>query len=212
MSIIIFAASILESIDGLMEISILFPYLFLFVVAGIFFQSSLSKNKSAYLFNLPVTTGEKLCSAMVALMTVGVIFHILMVVGTYTGYYFVRPIFHDRTNIFVTNVWSILKMSFGALDYYLLFAAVGSTFLFGSIYFKKLALLKTFSLGIGCLLIIQLYNSLLLFITFGISTPNTTRLSMLNVAFYGEYSNAVFAIITLFFLSLTYLRLKETEV
>ena len=222
LSIIIFAVAMLESIDGLLEFSVALHFGILIAVAGMFFQPSLKRNNSTHFFNLPVTAGEKLAHAIVVLVTLTVVFHIITVAGTYAGYYLIRPIFNTGVNRFVVNGMSILEESIWYLEVYFLFAAALSTFLFGSIYFKKMALFKTMAFGVGLLLIIlPLYNLLLLFIAFGSSAPFTggeysfeitSSVNMLHTSFYEGYTYIILSVITLFFLSLTYLRLKETEV
>ncbi|MCL2041589.1 MAG: hypothetical protein FWG84_06090 [Bacteroidales bacterium] len=221
LTIIAFAAAILESINGLAEISPALPFGFLIVIAGIFFQSSLKRNNSAHFFNLPVTAGEKLLHAIIALVILLVVFHITVIAGTYVGYYLIRPIFNSAENILIVRGMSIWELNILDLEAYLSCAAALSVFLFGSIYFKRKAFIKTLALGVGFLIVIALYNLLLLFIAFGSIDPFaggeysweiTSRVNMLHVSFSEGYEYIIFPIITLFFLSLTYLRLKETEV
>ena len=221
LTIIAFAAATLESIDGLLEMSHGAHVIIMIVIAGIFFQPSLKRNNSAHFFNLPVTAGEKLVNAIIVLTTFMILLQIIIVAGSYIGYYLVRPVFHNGANMFVVNGMSILKLSVWDATGYLRCAAVLAVFLFGSIYFKKKAFIKTFAVGAGFVTGISLYNLLLLFIAFGSINPvasgeysfeNTGCIHMLTTSFYGGYEYIIFPVITLFFLSLTYLRLKETEV
>jgi len=219
LTIIAFAVATLEPIGGLLEIAPLAPYGFLIVLAGMFFQPSLKRNNSTHFFSLPVTVGEKFCHAIVVFVTLMIACHIILIAGTYAGYYLIRPVFNSTQNVLVANGIGILELNIWYLRGYLFYAAVLSTFLFGSIYFKKKAFLKTLAVGLGFLLIfIPLYNYLLLFIAFGSFMPFTggeysfEMTHILHLSFYAKYSYMIFSVITLFFLSLTYLRLKETEV
>jgi hypothetical protein len=217
MPFIAFVVATLESINGLLEISSALPFVFVIIIAGMFFQSSLKRNNNVHFFNLPVTAGEKLVNAIAVLTIFAIVFHIMVVVGTYTGYYFIRPAFNIGANMFVVDGMSILKLSIWDSEKYALFATALSVFLFGSIYFKRMALLKTFAIGVGFLIAIALYNLLLRFIAFENLTSFTKgedsfKINMFHTLFYGGYEYIIPIIITLFFLSLTYLRLRETEV
>jgi len=221
-AIIIFAVAVLESINGLLEISPLVYFGVMIGLAGMFFQSSLKRENSVHFFNLPVTAGEKLVNAMVVLSVLFVVFHLIMVAGTYMSYYLLRPVFYSGENILVAKGKSIWDLSIWFWEGYLLFAAAISVFLFGSIYFKKNAFLITLACGVGFLFVIPIYNWLLILVAFNSSNPftggeypieYTAKINMFNPAFfYGGFESVLFIAATLFFLALTYLRLKETEV
>jgi hypothetical protein len=173
-----------------------------------------------HFFNLPVTAGEKLVNAIVVLATLMIAFHIIMVAGTYAGYYLLRPAFNMGANMFVIDGMSILKSSVWFLEGYLLFAAAISVFLFGSIYFKRNAFWKTLLSGLVFLSGIALYSLCLYWIAFRRvenslywgNYDNSTNINLSHYLFFPNYEYIIPIIITLFFLSLTYLRLKETEV
>ena len=205
------------------ELSVALPYIFMLIIAGRFFQSSLKKNNTIHFFNLPVTSGEKLTSAIIVLIISSIILYLLAVGGAYTGHYFIRPILFPEASMSfyngnVISVWETIRMNF---EFYLYLVALIAAFLFGSIYFKKKAILKTICLGGGFLFAISLYNLLLIFIAFGstemfisseYSFEITSKSSMLHVSFYNHFIYILPCFLILFFLSLTYLRLKETEV
>jgi hypothetical protein len=217
LSIIAFAVATLDSINGLLEQSVALFFIFLIVIAGMFFQSSLKRNNSVHFFNLPVTAGEKLVNAIVVLITLTIVFQIIMVAGAYTGYYLIRPAFNIEASGFIVDGISILKLNIWDSEGYVLFAAALSVFLFGSIYFKRMAFLKTLAIGAGFFIVIFLYNLLLISIAFGNSLGeysfyDTRRVQMLHASFYEGFEYIIPIMITLFFLSITWLRLKETEV
>jgi len=209
------------SASALPEISIFVPYFFLWILAGNFFQYSLKKNNTAHFFNLPVTAGEKLTAAIIVLLILGIVLEISGFAGAFTGRVLIRPILYSGNSVMLTYRMSLWD-SFGMFwEGNLYFVATLSVFLFGSIYFKTKAFLKTLVCGIGFLMGIALYNMILLLIVFGTCTPFTSgeysfelvsETNLLHDSFYAVWTYIIPVAATLFFLSLTYLRLKETEV
>ena len=209
------------SISTYPEFMPMLPYFCTLIIAGRFFQSSLKKNNTIHFFSLPVTSGEKLTTAIIVLIISSIGLYLLAIVGAYTGHCFIRPIlfpeasmrfFHDM------SLWETFRMDF---EFSLHLVASIAIFLFGSIYFKKRAILKTICLGGGFLFAISLYNLLLIFIAFGSSEmfisseysfEITSKSSMLHFSFYDHFIYILPCFLILFFLSLTYLSLKETEV
>jgi hypothetical protein len=203
------------------ELSVVLPYIFMLIIAGRFFQSSLKKNNTIHFFNLPVTSGEKLTSAIIVLIVSSIALYLLAVAGAYTGHFFLRPVLFPGASMQFYNgvsLWETIRMDF---EFSLYLVASIAAFLFGSIYFKNKAILKTITLGGGFLFAVSLYNLLLIFIAFGstdmfiggeYSFELTSRTSMLHTSFYDFYRYIIPCILSLFFLSLTYLRIKETEV
>jgi hypothetical protein len=220
-AVVAFAVAILETINYWSDISILACMVFIIVIAGVFFQSSLKRNNCTHFFTLPVTAGEKFFHAIVVLIILMIVLQVMLIAGTYAGY-LIRPVFNNVENPSVVDEISVLKLTVLPIEGYLFFAAVVATFLFGSVYFKKNAFLKTLAIGAGSFIgIALLYNPLLLFIAFGSSNPFTGggysyaitgKVQMLDFPFYEPYTWLVLSAIALFFLSLTCLRLKETEV
>ena len=202
------------------EISPVVPFGFLIVIAAASFQSSLKKNNTTHFFNLPVTAAEKLVNAIAVILVFCIIIYVTSLAGSYAGYYIFRPLFHPNGGhlrfMQILGDRSILEWSLGDIRLYLYFAAALSAFLFGSIYFKKNALWITAASGLGFLMSIAIYQIVLLYIAFGNFTETLPKnhpksINILNLDFLIDYHAIPIAII-LFFLSLTYLRLRETEV
>jgi hypothetical protein len=193
----------------------------MFFIAGTFFQFSLKNNNEAHLLTLPVSSAEKLIYSVVVLTVLGFVIQLLTIAGVNLGYWVLRPLVDSS---FVTGEGIIHVFDTPTVktwDGFLVYVSGLSIFLFGSIYFKKLAFIKTISCGLGFSFIVPLYNLLLNLIAFGNATPfagsgypfeTTSKLIIFHVSFYEEYLSWACAAITLFFFLLTYLRLKETEV
>ena len=180
-----------------------------FLMAGRFFQSSVKRNNSTHFFNLPVSEGEKLVNAVVTVSIFTVIIQLLLFAGLYIGYYGLRPILNPVGSRYFTSELHVITFY---IRFYWHYAAILFIFLFGSIYFKKNAFWKTLACGTAFVFGLALYIIFLLRIVAKkmINSPNT-------YVELGDYSsigtNPIIAIVIIvFFLSLTYLRLKETEV
>ena len=209
----VFAAAVLDfTISYDADLSAIFASFVTFVLAASIFQPSLKKNNSTHFFNLPVTTSEKLSSAIVVTTVFTIVILLLHSAGAYTGYYGLRPILNPEAhsmyidkNLPVVELWDTQK--------YLYFAAVLSVCLFGSIYFKKNAFWKTFAAGIGFFIGVICYQIVLIRIAFGNLNDYVTGLTVKirDFEFIANY-HTIPIVLILFFLSLTYLRLKETEV
>ena len=215
-SLVVFAAAVLDlTISYQAFLSAVFASFVTFVLAARVFQPSLKRNNSTHFFNLPVTTGEKLIVATVFIAVVSTVLFLLYTAGAYTGYYGLRPILNPKSiNAYAERGFSVVALWDTQL--YLFIAVALSVFLFGSIYFKKNAFAKTLASGVGFFIGIIFYQLGLLRIAFGslnnlanIDTEVVVKLR--NYEFISEYHIIPIALI-LFFLSLTYLRLKETEV
>jgi len=197
------------------EISPAVPFLFLLGIAGASFQSSLKKNNTTHFFNLPVTAGEKLVNAIAVILTFCIIICAASLAGAYVGYYFLHPFLNPSGGhqVFINEISQkgVFNYLLQPLQGLLYFAAALSTFLFGSIYFKKNAIWITAAIGLGFFICLGLYIIALLYIVFGsLSISGEVSLQARNLDFLLQYYFPI--AITLFFLSLTYLRLKETEV
>ena len=206
------------------EILPITPYFIVIWVAGNFFQFSLKKNNSAHFFNLPVTAADKLIHSIVVILLLGIVIHSLALAGAYIGYYVIHPLLNTNINEIrwtihgKMSIWEqLILIDKGAYLYYL--AAI-SAFLFGSIYFKKNAFWITIACGIGFFFGVFLYYLALLFIVLGTIKDlggyqysfESTSISMLTSLFSQDNYYIIPIVLILFFLSLTYLRLKETEV
>jgi len=217
--LIIFTAAILDfalSYSG--ELSSFVMYILPLWIAGRFFQQSLKNNNSTHFFNLPVTTAEKLINASIIVILIGIISWVLFNLGAVIGYYGLRPLinfgaislfdrFPDKAPGF--KIWPMLTI--------LLFFVCLFVFLFGSIYFKKNAFWKTLACGAGFFIGLAIYNIGLLSITFGkhfnktIPETHTTNINILGYNALDDYK-IIFPVVIALFISLTYLRLRETEV
>jgi hypothetical protein len=207
------------TVPSIPELSLAIPYFIMFWLAGSFFQSHFKKNNSVHFFNLPATSGEKLMNSILVLLTVGIAIEILQLAGAFTGFYLFRPLLNFGDMRYVYNgmdIWN--ELAWGWKQYFVYIAGL-SVFLFGSIYFKKYAFVKTLGSGFGILLGIGFYSLLLslLFVMPSMGDMNNLENSNLSInlaqhAFFQNHYYMLAIAATLFFLSLTYLRLKETEV
>ena len=186
-------------------------------IAGRFFQPSLKKNNSTHFFNLPVTTIEKFVYAIVIVVIFGFIVQLLFIAGTYAGFYGLRPILNpDGRSTYFEEGGATFNFAW-SLKFYLLYGVVLFVFLFGSIYFKKNAFWKTLACGIGFFVGLSLYIPILFYIAFGDMSNIPITQSVIELRDYSFIFTAdayiiISIAVILFFLSLTYLRLKETEV
>jgi hypothetical protein len=211
------------TISAMPEILPIAPYVIMLFLAGMFFQSSLKKNNSTHFFNLPVSTAEKFIHATVVLLILGIVIHLIAFAGAYTGCHLIRPIFNHEvdTNRWIFNgrmsIWNQLVLFW---QQYLVYAAALSAALFGSIYFRGKALIKTLGVGVGFLFGIALWSFMLIrlflwdFFT-NLRDSNIDSGDNFNIMGPGFLENHYYIIsivLIVFFLSLTYLRLRETEV
>jgi hypothetical protein len=215
----------LHTIVAAPELSIFLPPLIMFWVAGTFFQYSLKRNNSTHFFNLPVTAAEKFVHAILVLAVCSVAIRLLAIAGAYVGYYVIHPLLNTDidTNRWIwcgkPSIWEQYRMYFKEFTHAYLMPL--SIFLFGSIYFKKNAFWKTIVSGIGFMFGYVLYVFALLFIAFGTIKPrfntgihsfNTVIDMPPNTLFLQEHYYIIPIALAVFFLSLTYLRIRETEV
>jgi len=213
-SIIIFLVAALQALDGVPNQSAVVPFACVLFIAGMFFHSPLKKKSGTHIFSLPVTTAEKLMNAIVVIITAYIAFILIAIAGAYVGYYLIRPVLHIGSDMYVTNGWTLLKWGIPGFNEHLFLSALLSVFLFGSIYFRGRAMLKTIGAGVGFLFGIAIYFLALLAIVFRGENYNLDDISI-NIAESSFFQNHYYIfpiLIITFFLSLTYLRLRETEV
>ena len=207
------------SITALPEIMPFFSIVIVIVFAGRFFQPALKRNNSTHFFNLPVTAAEKFVSAIIYLLICGIILHLVGLAGASIGHYLLLPLIRGEVNM---HGFTFLDTIFLTCDGYLSAAATISVFLFASIYFKSKAFVKTLVSGAVFLFGFSIYFFVLFCIAFGglnkfqnlylANYDNSTNINIVDSAFLQNNYYILPIIIILFFLSLTYLRLKETEV
>jgi membrane-associated PAP2 superfamily phosphatase len=183
-----------------------------------FFQFSLKKNNSIHFFNLPVTTLEKFTHALLAVGVIGIVIHLLAFAGAYTGYYFVRPLFQIEESKWIID-GSLWKELAWHKEAYWGYAAALAALLFGSIYFRTKALIKSIGTFLAFSFASSLYSFLLFYIAFGniwnkkeLLAEHSININIIDPLSWEEYYYVAPIAVIMFFLSLTYLRLRETEV
>jgi len=189
------------------------PYLLLLWIAGTFFQFSLKKNNSTLFFNLPATTMEKFIHAVWVIILVGIVLRILTIAGAYTGHYLFRLFIYSEESNEIVNGISILKLYLeSSLSDYLINGAVVLAFLFGSIYFRRNSFIKTVVITISFLFAMAIHFIVLLYAIFGKGAHKSINIDISDFLFLQNYYCIIPIALALFFLSLTWLRLRETEV
>jgi hypothetical protein len=203
------------TISAMPEASPAIPYIVLFFLVGLG-NSNLVKVNSTHFNNLPATTCEKFTHAVISIIVLGIVLQICALAGACTGHYIFLPLHRGEIN---THGFSFLGLVFSdSIKWYLVYAAFLSVFLFGSIYFKKNAFIKTLGIGTGLLFGYGLYFLVLLYITFGkmlnsdYPYRNSININLTDHPFFHNHWYIFPIAIMVFFLSLTYLRLRETEV
>jgi len=151
-------------------------------------------------------TAEKFIHAVMVILAFGVALAALFLAGGYLGAYLIRPLYNSDANVLHVSS-QILKMA--SWDFMLSL----SIFLFGSIYFRKNAFIKTLVSMSGVGMVVTFYILGLIYIVFGgLSSEINYSMNIDRFSFLQNYYYVLYGIFTLFFLSLTYLRLRETEV
>jgi len=182
-----------------------FPSYLWFWLAGTFFQPYLRKNSSTHFFSLPASIVEKFIHAVVIVLLAGIAIEALTSAGACVGQYFIRPFFYfSETNV------GILELTSSKVFDYLLSLAIATGFLLGSIYFRRHAFIKSLAIGIGILFAVAIYFRVMERIVYGKLLDNSAPDAEL--FFFQDYHSLMLCVLALFFLLLTYLRLRKTEV
>jgi hypothetical protein len=182
-----------------------FPFYLWFWIAGTFFQPYLRKNSSTHFFSFPASIVEKFIHAVVVVLFAGVVIELLTLAGACIGQHLIRSFFY----FYESNV-SIWEFNSAKKFEYLLNIAVAMAFLYGSIYFRKHAFIKTLAIGIGVLFAVAIYFRVMERIIYGELLNNSAPVAELFL--FPNFHFFFLCILTLFFLFLTYLRLRKTEV
>jgi hypothetical protein len=156
---------------------------------------------------LPASTIEKV---VVNILLVNVYYFALLVLSGLAGYALsicmLAPMFPiENVSAFVCFKF-ISWSGFGYLA--ILLTAGAAAMLFASVYFKKLALLWSFLIGVAMLFVTIAINIAISYMADG-NMPRSWSLS------YGELEamyDVILSLVTLFFWFMTWLRLRETEV
>lgn len=215
-SLIVFVATVLDATFSYsIELAAMVACLIPFWISGRFFQSSLKNNNSAHFFNLPVTTGEKLTYSIFITVVFGVIIYLLFNAGAYAGYFGFRPILNPIAENLYEHSGRGLFGGGIEWEWFLFYGTILFAFLFGSIFFRRNAFWKSLVCGVVFFIGLSLYILALFGIAFknmgGYRVDYEATYQIRNFDFLMDYNIIPVAAI-LFFLSLTYLRLRETEV
>ena len=208
---IIFGLAVLLYSAIVPEIALSWSYYAIFFYVA-FSPFGFMKNRGHF-FTLPANTAEKFTYVLLVIAVIAILFFSLALAGAYFGAYLINPLFYSGVGSYLFSEMNILKDNLFSVADFFAFTMILSVFLFGTIYFKKNAFFKTFGITIGFLLAIALYFIALFYITFGGMAFNDSV--QINIASYSLFQNHAYLfpiLISVFFLSLTYLRLRETEV
>jgi len=205
-------AVLLYSVSVAQEIGLTWVYYALFFVVA-FSPFGFMKNR-AHFFTLPANTAERFIYVLLVIVVLGILFHLLALAGAYLGAYLIQPLIYSGANSYLFSEVNIFKNNLWSWKEYLDFVTLLSPFLFGTIYFKKSAFFKTFGIAMGFLFAIALYFLALVYIIFGNMAffDDAIQINIANSSFLQNYEYIFNILIAVFFLSLTYLRLRETEV
>jgi len=209
-AIIFGIALLLYSVTPMWEIDLTWSYYAIFFYV-VFSPFGFMQNR-AHFFTLPANTAEKFTYVLLTIVAASILFFSLALAGAYFGAYLIHPLIYGSDNYLFSEM-NIFKDSLLSWRGYLNFVLALSVFLFGTIYFKKNSFFKTFGIAMGFIFAIAIYFIALLYIIFGgMAFNDSISINIANYSFLQTYDYVLTALIAVFFLSLTYLRLRETEV
>ncbi len=212
--ICLFAAAVIVSpYLGIGICNILFS-IYLILIAGRFFQKTKTGEAIRY-HSLPSTPGEKLASAVIMLYAYWLVSVIIIFTGAFLGELLIEPLIYVNNG--PIDIANYFEITINQISTHSLLIAV---FLFGSSYFKKNAVISTFlSIIIVCIIFSIFIGTGGGWMLHGFaSTMNSGNLHLtlgeLSVLskFEGLIEWIIYAITLLFFYTLTYFKLRETEV
>ena len=192
----------------------------LLVLAGTTFKMLTNQPHAMAYLTLPASTAEK---TVVTIAYVNIYYFLLLSVASFVGYYFgqllqnliaIIPFFRDLFGAEGSHTFALSAVSFEGFGDRLLILTMGlSILLFGSLYFRKHAILKTllvfcgfaFALFILDMIVIASAGSALGLTAYNVNLPDLPKWLGTLI----EYT--VPSVVTLFFWFMTYIRLRETE-
>ena len=192
----------------------------LLVLAGTTFKMLTSQPRAMAYLTLPASAAEK---TVVTIAYLNIYYFLLLSVSSFVGYYFgqllqnliaVIPFVRDIFGFDGDHVFNLSAVSFdGFGDNLLALTTVISVLLFGSLYFRKHAILKTLLVFCGFAFAILILDMIVIAsVTSGFSlTAYNFDLPDTPQWLHTFIDYAVPSIITLFFWFMTYIRLRETE-
>lgn len=177
----------------------------LIVLSSLTFRRLSNQSSGIMYLTLPASTIEKV---VVNILLVNVYYFVLLVLSGLSGYALsvcmLAPMFPSE-NVF-EGFKFILWDGFGYFA--ILLTAGAAAVLFASVYFKKLALLWSFLIGVAVFFITIAINVAIYYLSDGIMQKNWCLSPGEAEAMY----YVTFSLVTLFFWFMTWLRLRETEV
>ena len=177
----------------------------LMVLASLTFRRLSNPASGIMYLTLPASTLEKV---VVNILLVNVYYFVLLVVSGLAGYALslcmLAPMFPSE-NVFVCFKF-IHWYTFGYFA--IMLTAGAAAILFASVYFKKLALLWSFLIGVAVLFVTIVINIAISYMGGG----NMQRIWDLSHNAAEAIYYVIFSLVTLFFWFMTWLRLRETEV
>ena len=192
----------------------------LLVLAGTTFKMMSNQPRAMAYLTLPASTAEK---TVVTVAYLNIYYVLLVTVSSLVGFFFgqllqnliaIIPFFRDLFGSRGGHTLALSTVSFKELGINLLSLTCGlSVLLFGSIYFRRHAILKTLLVSCGFIFAVFILDMIVIS-----SVSYTSDLSIINVNFpdIPEWVETMIEItfscvFTLFFWFMTYLRLRETE-
>ena len=192
----------------------------LLVLAGTTFKVLSNQPRAMAYLTLPASAAEK---TVVTIAYLNIYYFLLLSVSSFIGYYFgqllqnliaIIPFFRDLFGAEGSHTFTLSAVSFKDFgDNLLTLTMAISILLFGSLYFRKHAILKTLLVLCGfCFAILILDMIVIASVTSGFSlTAYNFDLPDTPQWFHTLIEYAVPSVVTLFFWFMTYIRLRETE-
>lgn len=211
---------LLSSLHGVHELLGFVNMVVLLVLAGTTYKMMANQPQAMAYLTLPASSAEK---AVVTIAYLNVYYLILLIVSSFAGFYIGQmlqnliiliPFFQELFHVAEGESFSLSSVSFEEFGSNLWALTMGvSVFLFGSLYFRRYAMLKTILVGLGFITAFFIID-----ITIIAGATHAYNLSAydIDVPNIPEWLEAVMdylipSLIILFFWFMTYLRLRETE-